>query len=180
MAVVAPIFALSGDDHLTGSSGDDLFVLSTPIGNDTINSFDIAHDKIDLVGFAGFASFADVQAHLSQDAAGNALITLANGQSIDLVGVLAASLSDSNFVFNQDPVTNNAANIVIGNGAIMPFSGVLNNTGMVTLDAHGANTELEIIQHGLILQGGGKVVLSDYAGNGIFAAAASIATHHQW
>ena len=171
----APIFALSGDDHLTASSGDDLFVLSTPIGNDIINSFDAAHDKIDLIGFAGFASFADVQAHLSQDAAGNALIALANGQSIDLVGVSAASLSNSNFVFNQDPVTNNAANIVIGNGAIMPFSGMLNNTGTVTLDAHGSNTQLEVIQHGLTLQGGGHVVLSDDAGNGIFAAISSVA-----
>ena len=171
----APIFALSGDDHLTGSSGDDLFVLSTPIGNDTINSFDVVHDKIDLIGFAGFASFADVQAHLSQDAAGNAVITLANGQSIDLLGVSAASLSDSNFVFNQDPVTRNADNIVINNGGIMPFTGVLNNTGTVTLDARGSNTELEVIQHGLTLQGGGQVVLSDDAGNGIFAADASIA-----
>ena len=170
----SPIFALSGDDHLTGSSADDLFVLSTPIGNDTINSFDVAHDKIDLIGFAGFANFADVQAHLSEDAAGNALITLATGQSIDLLGVSAASLNASNFVLNQDPVTNNAGSIVINDGAIMPFTGLLNNTGTVTLDAHGSSTELEIIQHGLSLQGGGQVVLSDDAGNGIFAAAASI------
>ena len=171
----SPIFALSGDDHLTGSSGDDFFVLSTPIGNDTIHSFDVAHDKIDLIGFAGFASFADVQAHLSQDAAGNALITLANGQTIDLLGVSAASLNASNFTFNIDPVTDNAGSIVISDGAIMPYSGVLNNTGTLTLDAHGTNTELEVIQHGLTLQGGGKVVLSDYAGNGIFAAISSVA-----
>ena len=163
----SPIFALPGDDHLTGSSADDLFVLSTPIGNDTISSFDVAHDKIDLVGFAGFASFADVQGHLSQDAAGNALINLASGQTIDLVGVSAASLSNSNFVFNQNPVTNNTGNIAIGDGAIMPFSGILNNTGTLTLDAHGSNTELEVIQHGLTMQGGGLVILSDYAGNGI-------------
>ena len=28
----SPIFALSGDDNLTGSSGHDLFVFSQPIG----------------------------------------------------------------------------------------------------------------------------------------------------
>ena len=171
----SPIFALSGDDHLTGSSGDDLFVLSTPIGYDTINNFDAAHDKIDLVGFAGFASFADVLAHLSQNAAGNALITLASGQSIELVGVSAASLSDSNFAFNVDPVTDNVGSITIGDDAIMPFSGVLNNSGTLTLDGHGYGALLEVIQHGLTLQGGGQVILSDDASNGIFAADASIA-----
>ena len=33
-AKAAPIFALSGQDFLTGSSGKDLFVFSQPIGND--------------------------------------------------------------------------------------------------------------------------------------------------
>ena len=28
----APIFAISGDDNLTGSSGNDVFVLAQPIG----------------------------------------------------------------------------------------------------------------------------------------------------
>ena len=49
----SPIFALSGDDHLTGSSGNDLFVFAQPIGNDTIYNFDAAHDQIDLIGFDG-------------------------------------------------------------------------------------------------------------------------------
>ncbi|MBI3905597.1 MAG: hypothetical protein HY309_08775, partial [Pseudomonas fluorescens] len=46
-----PIFALSADDNLTGSSNADLFVFAQPITNDTIHSFDIAADKIDLIGF---------------------------------------------------------------------------------------------------------------------------------
>ena len=46
-----PIFALSGDDHLTGGGGNDLFVFSQPIGNDTIDSFNVASDQIDLIGF---------------------------------------------------------------------------------------------------------------------------------
>ena len=71
-ATGAPIFAWSADDHLTGSSGDDLFVFSQPIGNDIIYYFDAAHDKIDLIGYSRFTSFADVQAHMANDAAGNA------------------------------------------------------------------------------------------------------------
>ena len=46
----SPIFALSGDDNLTGSNGDDLYVFAQPIGHDTIHGFDAAHDEIDLVG----------------------------------------------------------------------------------------------------------------------------------
>jgi len=47
-----PIFAISGDDNLSGSSGNDVFVLAQPIGNDTIHSFDAAHDRVDLIGFS--------------------------------------------------------------------------------------------------------------------------------
>ena len=53
----SPIFALSGDDHLTGSSGNDTFVLAGPVGNDTITNFDVAHDQIDLIQFTGFLGF---------------------------------------------------------------------------------------------------------------------------
>jgi hypothetical protein len=60
----SPIFALSGNDTLTGGEGNDLFVFAQTIGHDTVYSFDAAHDQIDLVGYAGFTSFADVQAHL--------------------------------------------------------------------------------------------------------------------
>ena len=48
----APIFALSGNDALTGTGGNDEFVFAQPIGNDTIYNFNVASDKIDLVGFA--------------------------------------------------------------------------------------------------------------------------------
>src|SRR6185437_10186542 len=50
----APIFAWSGDDTLTGSSGADTFVFSQPIGADAIQNFDVSADKIDLIAYAGF------------------------------------------------------------------------------------------------------------------------------
>ncbi|TIW77445.1 MAG: adhesin, partial [Mesorhizobium sp.] len=51
----SPIFAWSGDDVLTGSHGNDLFVFSQPIGADTVHNFDAAADLIDLIGYSGLA-----------------------------------------------------------------------------------------------------------------------------
>ena len=51
---------LAGNDTLTGAGGNDLFVFAQPIGNDTIYNFNAASDKIDLIGFAGIASFSDL------------------------------------------------------------------------------------------------------------------------
>jgi hypothetical protein len=170
----ATIFAWSGNDTLTGSSGDDLFVFSQPIGNDTVHNFDVAHDKIDLIHYAGFQSFADVQAHLANDAAGNALITLGDGQSITLSGVDAGALSAGDFVFDQTPVLNNAGSLVISDGAMMPFSGIINNSGTIALDSTGNATELELIQYGITLQGGGQFTLSDSGANAIFGTAPSV------
>jgi hypothetical protein len=43
----------------------------------------------------------------------------------------------------------------IGDGALLPLSGFVDNTGTITLNSAGAGTELELIQHGITLQGGG-------------------------
>ena len=163
--VGSPIFALSGNDFLTGSSGKDLFVFAQPIGNDTIYSFDASQDQIDLIGYAGFTSFNDVKNHLTQDANGNAVITLADGQLITLSGVAEASLTSSNFVFDQTPVLNNTGTMTIGDGAVLPLSGTVNNTGTIALDSAGNETHLELIQYRIMLQGGGQVILSDNGEN---------------
>ncbi|TRC98593.1 adhesin, partial [Mesorhizobium sp. WSM4303] len=161
----SPIFAWSGDDVLTGSSGNDLFVFSQPIGNNTVHSFDAAADQIDLIGYSGFQSFADVQAHMADDANGNAVITLGDGQSITLDGVHSSALADGNFTFDQTPVVNNAGTMTIGDGALLPLSGIINNSGLITLDSTGGDTLLQVIQHGVTLQGGGQILLSDSAAN---------------
>ncbi|MDH2356871.1 Ig-like domain-containing protein, partial [Bradyrhizobium sp. SSUT112] len=157
----SPIFALSGDDTLTGSSRHDMFVFSQPIGHDVIYSFDATSDQIDLIGYANFTGFGDIQAHMANDAAGNAVITLAEGQSITLNGVDAASLTASDFVFDQTPVTENAGQMMISDGAVLPLSGIIDNTGTIELHSTGSGTDLELIEHGITLQGQGQVVLSD-------------------
>ena len=161
----SPIFALSGNDTLTGAGGNDLFVFAQPIGHDAVYSFDAAHDQIDLIGYAGFTSFADIQAHLTEDANGNALITMGDGQSIELQGVHAAALTQSNFVFDQAPTVDNAGTMTIGDGAVLPLSGTINNTGTIALNSTGDETDLQLIEHGVTLEGGGKILLSDSDAN---------------
>ncbi|WP_245264354.1 VCBS domain-containing protein [Mesorhizobium sp. LNHC232B00] len=161
----SPIFAWSGNDVLTGSTGNDLFVFSQPIGNDTVHSFDAAADQIDLVGYSGFQSFADVQAHTVDDVHGNAVITLGDGQSITLDGVHSSALGAGNFAFDQTPVVNNTGTMTIGDGALLPLSGTVNNSGTISLDSTGSETLLQVIQHGVTLQGGGQIDLSDSSFN---------------
>jgi VCBS repeat-containing protein len=153
-------FAWSGDDTLTGSVGHDTFVFSQPIGHDVVHSFDVSADTIDLISY-GWQSFADVQAHTADDANGNAVITLGDGQTITLDGVHAADLSSTNFEFDVTPTVENPGAMIIGDGAMLPLSGIIHNTGAIELQASGDDTLLQLIQTGIKLEGGGHVVLSD-------------------
>ena len=98
----APIFALPGNDTLTGGGDSNEFVFAQPIGNDTIYNFHVATDKIDLIGFANIVGFGDIQPTLTSDGNHNAIITLGAGETITLKGVDAASLTANDFLFNQD------------------------------------------------------------------------------
>jgi hypothetical protein len=170
----SPIFALSGDDTLTGAGGADQFVFSQPIGNDTIHNFNTAMASIDLVGFNGFNSFADVQASTADDANGNAVITLGSGETITLAGVDAAQLGAGDFAFNQQPAVNNPGAMTISDGAILPLDGAVANAGTIALNSTGDETDLEILGAGVTLSGGGQVILSDSNQNVIFGATASV------
>ncbi|HEX9448602.1 MAG TPA: cadherin domain-containing protein, partial [Dongiaceae bacterium] len=177
-AAGSPIFAWSGDDTLTGSAGKDSFVFADPIGVDTIHKFDASADQIDLIGFAGLSDFAALQGHIVNDANGNAVITLGDGETITLVGTDAAALTADNFAFDQEPVTHNAGLLTIGDGALLPLSGIVDNSGTIQLNAAGHETDLEIIQHGVTLQGGGAVVLSDDSHNTIYGSTSDTVLHN--
>ncbi|AZE15901.1 T1SS secreted agglutinin RTX [Pseudomonas chlororaphis subsp. aureofaciens] len=166
----SPIFALSADDNLTGSSGADTFVFAQPIGNNQIYNFDVAADKIDLIGFTGVTAFADLS--ISNDANGNALVSIGSGQTVTLKGVDAADLGEANFRFDTDPLTHNSGTLTISDGAIMPFGGGLHNSGTIELGSAGNETSLEILFRGATLTGGGQVLLSDNAQNVIFGGSA--------
>ena len=128
----SPIFAWSGSDTLTGTGANDMFVFSGPISNDDIYNFNSASDKIDLIGFGGISSFADL--HIVDNSAGEATIDLRNGQTITLHGVDAASLTSSDFLFDQTPTVDNAGLMVISDGAMLPLSGDIDNTGTIELE----------------------------------------------
>jgi VCBS repeat-containing protein len=178
-AVGSPIFALAANDQLTGSSGADQFVFAQPIGHDVIYSFDAASDKIDLVGFSGFSDFRDVAAHLSDDGAGSAVLTLASDETITLHGVNSALLSASNFQFNQQTLLENLADMIIGNGATLPLSGIIENTGMIELNSTGGETSLQLSQNGATFHGGGQIVLSDSNANIISGTGAGVALNNE-
>ncbi|SEL90848.1 type I secretion C-terminal target domain (VC_A0849 subclass) [Pseudomonas sp. NFIX51] len=166
----SPIFALSADDNLTGSSGADTFVFAQPIGNNQIYNFDVTADKIDLIGFTGITAFADLS--ISNDVNGNALVSIGSGQTVTLRGVDAVDLSEANFQFDRDPLTSNTGTLTIADGAIMPFGGGLHNSGTIELGSAGNETRLEILFRGATLTGGGQVLLSDNAQNVIFGGSA--------
>ena len=164
----APVFALSSNDTLSGGSGNDLFVFAQPIGNDTIYNFNIRSDQIDLIGFNGITSFADIQSKLTKDADGNAVIAVGTGETITIRGVDSGLLSATNFLFDQEPTTNNAGSMTIGDDAILPLGGRVNNTGTIALNSTGDETDLEVLIGGATLQGGGRLILSDNSRNVVF------------
>jgi len=55
--------------------------------------------------------------------------------------------------------------MVISDGAILPLSGIIDNTGTIELNSTSNETDLELIEHGITLQGQGQVILSDSAEN---------------
>jgi hypothetical protein len=102
------------------------------------------------------------------------VITLANGQSITLLDVPGSSLSANNFVFDHTPSLLNTGTLTINDGALLPLSGIITNTGTIALDSTGNEAHLELIQNGITLQGGGQVVLSDSDENLISGTAPSV------
>jgi VCBS repeat-containing protein len=166
----SPIFAVSSDDHLTASAAADLLVFAQPIAHDMIHNFDASADKIDLIGFDA-AQFSDLS--IVDDGNGNAVVTLASGSTITVLGVHAADLGAASFMFNVEPTMANSGTMTISDGAILPLGGVIDNTGTIALQSNGAETDLEILVESVKLQGGGHVTLSDNDQNVIFGGASN-------
>jgi hypothetical protein len=64
--------------------------------------------------------------------------------------------------------------MTIGDGAMLPLSGIVNNTGTIALESAGNGTLLQVIQHGVTLEGGGQVILSDSGDNVITGTLGSV------
>lgn len=85
-----------GDDVLVAGAGADIIVAEADDGADTVMNFDVAIDQIFLAQH-NFQSFGDIIAATTDDESGNAVIDLGDGDSMTLIGVVAADLSAGNF-----------------------------------------------------------------------------------
>jgi hypothetical protein len=95
-------------NFIYGSIGNDMLALPsgasgvgenlTPQGNDVVNGFNVAQDLMQLSA-AQFPSFAAVQASLTTDTSGNAVLHFDSTDSVTLVGISQNNLTTSNFRF---------------------------------------------------------------------------------
>jgi hypothetical protein len=138
-----------------------------------VHNFNAASDAIDLIGF-GFSGYLALQPAIANNANGNAMVTLGQGETITIIGVNASQLSASNFVFDQEPATTNSGTMTIGDGATLPLGGTVDNTGAIALNSTGDESDLEILAQGATLQGGGQIALSDNSANVIYGSDASV------
>ncbi|WP_167354088.1 GDSL-type esterase/lipase family protein [Sinorhizobium saheli] len=80
------------DDFLTGGSGDDVLVFSMGDGRDTIADFNASGD--DVLEISGYLAYEELL-QVDEDT----LVVLSDGDALLLEGVLASSLSASDFLF---------------------------------------------------------------------------------
>ena len=84
-----------GDDDLTGGTGSDTFVFRANSDRDIIRDFTKGQDKIQTIGLHVTAS--SLVAGVVEDANGNAVITLSDGNTVTLVGVKAIDVTADMF-----------------------------------------------------------------------------------
>ena len=88
------LYSGMGSDTLTGGAGDDIFSFKGGDQAATITDFGTGNDKIEIAGY----SFD--QLTIFSNGAGNAVISLPDGTSIELQGVDAATLTADFFLFS--------------------------------------------------------------------------------
>lgn len=89
-----------GNDNFNGGGGRDTFVFAGNIGANTIRSFELNRDVIDLSDITSINSFRDLRS-IARDIDGDTVIRVdGRSQSITLADIDEAELSGSNFIFN--------------------------------------------------------------------------------
>src|SRR5258708_14678670 len=69
--------------------------------------------------------------------------------------------------------------MTIGDGSMLPLSGTINNTGTIALNSTGDETDLQLIEHGVTLAGGGHIVLSDSDANIISGTSSDVTLNNE-
>lgn len=93
----------SGNDTLWGADGADQIVFRDGYGADVVMDFDLAADSVALVS-SGVANWEDVQARLSADVDGTAILTLDDGSTLRFQGVAVEDLERHHFNLPNAPV----------------------------------------------------------------------------
>ncbi|MFB2804482.1 LamG-like jellyroll fold domain-containing protein [Microcystis sp. BLCC-F209] len=159
-----------GNDTLQGGSGQDSFFFGANNGQDRIDDFDIATEKIIIDGSLGFTSAAQVFNTFSRpfDAQNKLLIdvtrfTLSAGNTIDVI-------HDSNTNPSQTPLT--AANFVINGFIGQPFTPIeaFGNTKLVKDTTNKLYTQIGNNNPTAIKNGVTHVATNTYPGWQILAA----------
>ena len=75
-----------------GGPGNDNFVFAPGLGADTITNFNAQQDTLELDHFANVQTAQELQALISTDAHGDAVINLGHNDSVTLAGVTDAQL----------------------------------------------------------------------------------------
>ncbi len=75
-----------------GGPGDDHFVFAPGVGADTVMNFNPQHDTIELDYFANVQTVQELQQLVTQDAHGDAVISLGHNDSITFAGTTAPQL----------------------------------------------------------------------------------------
>lgn len=92
------IYGDAGDDTLDGGADGDVFVFVPGFGSDQINGFSIAQDRLNISAIPNINSLAEFQA-AAVSFGGNTVLSLADGSSIFMVGVLESQFTAANFIF---------------------------------------------------------------------------------
>jgi hypothetical protein len=90
----------------------------------------------------------------SQIAAGEAVLPLADEQPIVM-------LAADNFAFDFTSYNEDPARMAVGDGAMPPLSGSIDNTGQIELNANDNQTMLQFNEHGLTMHGDPDVILDN-------------------
>lgn len=99
------------NDTLWGGEGADTAVFRDGYGHDVVMDFDPAEDHV-LISSGGIEDWADLQARLSADHDGTAILTLDDGSTLRFEGVTVDELTQDNFTIDPPPVCFAAGSII--------------------------------------------------------------------
>lgn len=91
----------AGADTLAGGDGNDLFSFTNSDGADVITDFVAGQDTIGVsanINGTGIASADDMLSRVSSDGSGNAMLDLAEGNSVTLIGVAPSQIDAASFL----------------------------------------------------------------------------------